>query len=111
MRENRLHGSEGGEGESPFRPLSSRIIGTREGCIWVSSKHQCATSVSEHRRKEAFEDSGVILIGASGRRDDRSRISQAICRYEQAFLQGEIRLAAVNRHILSLLSVLVYTVF
>ena len=23
MRENRLHGSEGGEGESPFRPLST----------------------------------------------------------------------------------------
>jgi len=26
VRENRLHGSEGGEGESPFRPLSSEII-------------------------------------------------------------------------------------
>jgi len=23
VRENRLHGSEGGEGESPFRPLST----------------------------------------------------------------------------------------
>ena len=26
MRENRLHGSEGGEGESPFRPLSERCM-------------------------------------------------------------------------------------
>ena len=26
MRENRQHGSEGGEGESPFRPLSSAIL-------------------------------------------------------------------------------------
>ena len=26
MRENRLHGSEGGEGESPFRPLSNPNI-------------------------------------------------------------------------------------
>ncbi len=28
MRENRTHGSEGGEGESPFRPLSVRLGGS-----------------------------------------------------------------------------------
>ena len=27
MRENRLHGSEGGEGESPFRPLCKGDLG------------------------------------------------------------------------------------
>ena len=34
MRENRLHGSEGGEGESPFRPLSmGQTLSFRSYCI------------------------------------------------------------------------------
>ncbi len=50
MRENRTHGSEGGDGESRFRPLSAleRIIITTCYCFRVSAVAYLSLAVSFH---------------------------------------------------------------
>ena len=65
MRENRTHGSEGGDGESRFRPLSEQrlIIDAQIIAARVFSK-ECSMSLrspTEHENRKHFPEYSSLL--------------------------------------------------
>jgi hypothetical protein len=88
VRENRQHGSEGGEGESPFRPLSIRFIMYSSYHVWGMHQAGLYTPVVRIKKPATGCTCGRLLRTIAHedflQRDERVRIRMdfPLCRFD-----------------------------